>query len=62
MNKEKEIDSKKIILPFRNDADPSPRDAQGRTSLHDFALGKGVVGAMTLEYINATERYAQNFF
>lgn len=54
-------ESKLIILPFENIANPH-RDEQGRTPLHDFALGKGVVGAMTLEYINAAEDMLKTFF
>ncbi|WP_339051489.1 hypothetical protein [Rickettsiella endosymbiont of Xylota segnis] len=45
-------DDRKIIILSENS---NPQDEHGRTPLHDFAVGKGALDPMPLEYINATK-------
>ncbi|WP_342228296.1 hypothetical protein [Rickettsiella endosymbiont of Rhagonycha lignosa] len=56
-------DTKIILFPENSNS----QDALGRTPLHDFAMGKGVIGPMTSDYaaaaivtINFLEQLEQN--
>jgi ankyrin repeat protein len=57
-----DTEDREIILLFGNGANPNPRDEQGRTPLHDLAMGKGVVGPITREYVDATANMIDIFF